>query len=163
MITAEDIARFIPAAVRMASISPCAKSKRGVVIIQDARNGPTIRATGYNAPPTGFACDGSEACRAACGKVCNHAEAAAIYDLTANRQLPHESLHMLHVKAVDGIAVASGPPSCWQCSRMIVDCNLIEKMWLLHTVAGGSIVPVAYTPDEFHEQTLLHCRLPVIR
>lgn len=161
MITAEHITRFIPEAVKVGNRSPCQKSQRGVVIIEDRRDGPWVCAAGYNAPPLGFGCDGSEVCRSACSKLCVHAEAAAIQDIWRGERV-FGPLHMLHVKVVRHQAVASGPPSCWQCSREIADSTIVEGVWLLHD-DGGSLRPHYYPRDAFHEQTLLHCGLPVIR
>lgn len=140
----------IEAAIAVAQKSPCAKSKRGVVIF-----GPDTEfvAEGFNGPPRGFACDGSDACHAACGKVCVHAEQRALVEAES---LP-ELTDLVHVKVVNGKAVPSGPPSCWQCSRAILGSD-VQRVWLLHDDGLR-----CYSPDEFHEQTLLHCGLPVIR
>ena len=64
-------------AVQAAQLSPCAKSKRGVIAWLPERPGlrPLMRVLGegHNAPPIGYRCDGSAKCRASCGKVCEHA------------------------------------------------------------------------------------------
>ena len=113
---------------------------------------------GFNHPPAPFTCDGSTACREACGKVCVHAEADAL--LQATKGLPDPwfmgGAEMLHVKVVNGREVPSGPPSCWQCSRLILESG-IAGMWLLHEEGFQR-----YTPEEFHRLTLEHCGLPVI-
>ena len=148
-------------ATAIARMSPCKKSKRGVLVFN--RRGPL--GGGFNGPPPGFICDGSQECRAACPKVCNHAEARALLEaLSFARRSPTEPLdivlhgaELLHIKVVDGEPVPSGPPSCWQCSRLILDCG-ISKVWLVH--ADGLKI---YTADEFHEATLRECGLPVIR
>jgi len=133
-------------AVEAACMSPCGKSKRGVVIFGGSR----ASVVGFNGPPDGFACDGSDACREACGKVCRHAEARAL-----DRCFDHTDL--LHVKVIGGLPVPSGPPSCWQCSRAIIDCG-IKRVWLLHETGLR-----LYSADDFHVQTLENCDLPVIR
>lgn len=168
MIDAAQIGSFIPDAVRIALRSPCAKSQRGVLIIQDTPFGPGVSAVGHNAQPKGFVCDGSARCRDAGSQLCEHAEQAAIYDLTAHRQfLPTGALHMLHVKVKYGEAVASGTPSCWQCSRAILATGLIERVWLIDSIhdAGGRQVFMlaSWTADAFHAATLANCGLPVIR
>lgn len=148
-------------ATAIARMSPCKKSKRGVLVFN--RRGPL--GGGFNGPPPGFVCDGSPECRAACPKVCNHAEARALLEaLSFARRSPTEPLdivlhgaELLHIKVVDGEPVPSGPPSCWQCSRLILDCG-ISKVWLVHADGLKS-----YTADEFHEATLRECGLPVIR
>jgi deoxycytidylate deaminase len=145
---------LLRAAVEEAMRSPCAKSKRGVVVFTRR----SIVRYGHNHPPLGMACDGSAACREHCNKLCVHAEEAALADLASMNPLPVGPIDMLHVKAMDGVAVPSGPPSCWQCSRKILDSGLIDTMWLLH--AGGL---QAYAPSVFHEMTLRECGLPIIR
>lgn len=141
-------------AVRVAAQSPCAKSKRGVVVFR--RCGPSmvrgVVRSGFNAPPPGFACDGSAECRAACSKLCIHAEMNAIRAIETYGQ----DFEMLHVEVVDGAPVPSDYPSCWQCSRMIL-ASRIPWMWLL--LATGLC---RYPADEFHELTLRNCGLPVI-
>lgn len=143
------------AAVRVGAASPCAKSKRGVVIFDQTR----VLALGNNHPPRGFACSGSEACRAACPKLCVHAEQAALaalgpVDPTTGE--PWANLDLLHVKVVDGLPVPSGPPSCWQCSRAILDHGGIIGVWLLHEQGWRF-----YTAHDFHVLTLAACDLPV--
>ncbi len=146
--------------------SPCAKSRRGVVIFCRHLG---LLAVGRNHPPEGFACDGSDECRASCNKLCVHAEADALAHLARALQARRDEFsalgdavgemrpEMLHVKVVDGEAVPSGPPSCWQCSRHVVNFG-IEAFWLLHEDGLRR-----YAPDEFHALTLEHCGLPVVR
>ena len=138
-------------AVKAAMDSPCAKSQRGVVIWHP--DASVIYARGYNHPPEEMACDGSEACRAACGKLCIHAERSALDEIDIPKFC---GFQMLHVKVVDGEPVPSGPPSCWQCSRHILEAG-IDQMWLLHEDGLRS-----YSSREFHELTLKHHNLPVI-
>jgi deoxycytidylate deaminase len=138
-------------AVRMARQSPCQKSKRGVVIWNPSLF--DILCANHNHPPKGFSCDGSDECRANCGKHCVHAEMAAILDA---KQGLH-GFHMLHVKVVDGEAVPSGPPSCSECSKHILAAG-IASMWLLHEEGLRE-----YAADEFHELSLRERGLPVIR
>jgi deoxycytidylate deaminase len=138
-------------AVNMGSQSPCAKSKRGVVIWDPELF--DILCANHNHPPSGFACDGSEACRQNCGKLCVHAEVAAIIDAKSGLH----RCHMLHVKVVDGEAVPSGPPSCTDCSKAILAAG-IKMMWLLHE--GGL---KGYPAVEFHKLSLKYRELPVIR
>jgi len=147
-------------AVAAARKSPCAKSQRGVIVWN--RPGlppPRTRWSfflGWNHPPRGLSCDGSQWCKQWCSKLCVHAEADAI--ASAMRGCHSlEGWDMLHVKIVGGVAAPSGPPSCWQCSRTIVDAG-IGRMWLLHESGLRS-----YSADEFHELTLQTCGLPVIR
>lgn len=138
-------------AVRMGAQSPCAKSKRGVVIWHPDLF--DILCANHNRPPRGFSCNGSEACRANCRKHCVHAEMAAIID--AKNGL--HQMHMLHVKVIDGEAVPSGPPSCTDCSKHILQAG-IRTMWLLHEDGLRG-----YGAEEFHELSLRHHGLPVIK
>lgn len=140
-------------AVEAAGYSGCQKSKRGVVIWR--RTGGVVSMSA-NVPAIGR-CDGSTRCRKDCGKLCVHAEANAIFDAHLFGK-PVARCEMLHVKVVDGKPVASGPPSCWQCSRAILRAGL-EAMWLLRPGPedGDDPVLVRYTADEFHRETLKTC------
>lgn len=144
-------------AVRAAGRSPCAKSRRGVVIFHtraDAWPLASPVAVGSNGPPPPFACDGSDSCRAACNRVAVHAEEAALLNALSNGRLV-EDAEMLHVKVdADGRPVASSGPSCWQCSRALVAAGL-AGMWLLH--ADGLR---RYDVVEFHRLTLEGNSLP---
>lgn len=132
-------------AVTRATKSPCAKSKRGVLIWSPLSG--AVLALGHNAPPQPLTCNGSDACRANCNKLCEHAEMEALRTLV----LPATArgLELIHVKAVDGKLVASGGPSCWQCSRSIARDERIAWVWLYH-VDGWR----RYDPQEFHRLTL---------
>ena len=141
-------------AVLVGRQSPCSKSQRGVVIFH--RNFGKV-AGGFNAPPLPFRCNGSMACRADCNKLSVHAETAALLDLRKGGCDISKHLEMLHVKVVDGEAVPSGEPSCWQCSREVLAAG-IDTFWLLHEDGLRS-----YTAEEFHESTLRYHELPVIR
>lgn len=138
-------------AVEEGAKSPCCKSKRGVVIWDANADNPDPPVSGHNGPPPGFACDGSDACRAACGRTCLHAEHRALMEASPD----HTDL--LHVKVIDGEAVPSGPPSCEDCSKAILDRG-IKRVWLLHE-SGLRL----YSAEDFHIQTLQHCELPIIR
>lgn len=143
------------AAAEIGARSPCAKSKRGVVIWDPEDRNFMVRAC--NHPPAGQVCDGSEECRANCRRLTIHAELGAIL-AAAKGQRPLASYHhMLHVKVVDGKPVPSGPPSCEDCSKHILGSG-IGTMWLLHEDGLKS-----YTAHEFHELSLQYKKLPIIR
>lgn len=145
----------IDAAVAEANRSPCAKSKRGVVFF--SRPGvyaSRVVSSGHNAQPEPFACDGSDACKAACSKLCEHAEAAVLRKI----DLHGASGDLLHVKTVGGKLVPSAGPSCWQCSRAILADRRVDGVWLFHDEGWRR-----YKPAEFHELTLVACGLPVLR
>lgn len=160
-----DKFRAFRKAVEAAKRSPCQKSKRGAVVWCD--EGPSsLWVSACNGPPPGFACDGSDVCRSACNKLCLHAEERALLNegdtsgtYSSDYDLPYTDL--LHIKVVDGEPVPSGPPSCWQCSRKILQAG-IKRVWLMHEKDNVRVLK-SYTVDEFHEQTLINCGLPVIR
>lgn len=142
-------------AVEAARHSECAKSQRGAAVWAPGEREP--RATGWNHQPGALECDGSAACRAACGKRCIHAEADALLRLACParaRTRPLPELHLIHVKVEDGQPVASGPPSCWQCSRTVLAHGAVVAMWLLHEDGLRR-----YSPAEFHRLTLENCGL----
>jgi len=177
----------IEAARVAATGSPCQKSKRGAAVynlneVDDILEGrardraaffgvpyretvcqqDSIVAVAHNAPPAGWTCTGSEACRKDCGKLCRHAEERAIH--TAGRITSFERLALVHVKVVDGQVVAGGPPSCWQCSRLVADCG-IRGIWLYELVSLGELYTSPpgkggrwrfYEAKEFHRATLAH-------
>jgi hypothetical protein len=171
-------------AVYIGKSSPYAKSKRGVVIFA---RGYGIVGSGFNHPPEGMTCDRSAACREHCRDLCVHAEAAALLTLSRGpgpsvgqqwrrhgRGLtefielidvvlpgvpwPPTGLEVLHVKVLKGEAAASGPPSCVRCSALLCDDTRISKIWLLNS-AGL----VSYDRAEFHRESLLFHKLPVIQ
>lgn len=164
----------LAAAMGEALLSPCAKSKRGAFIWQTPQvleesergrepyrayllaaidAGSLDCARGHNAQPAPFSCNGFSRCRKNCGKLCVHAEQAALDRLDSTDY--SQNLQMLHVKMVDGLAVPSGPPSCWQCSRAIL-ARGIQSMWLLHEDGLRR-----YSAEEFHRLTLENCGLTV--
>lgn len=135
-------------AVSTAVKSPCKKSKRGVVVF---RRHVGVVSQAYNRPPAGYACAGTEECEQACGKICLHAEHLALQAADVG------GCELLHVKVDTGDPVPGGPPSCWQCSREIVH-KRISTVWLLYEEGLRG-----YSAQEFHEETLKNCGLPIIR
>ncbi len=154
----EVVHGLIPAAVAVGRQSPCAKSKRGVVVFHPVHDnrlrilGTRVVGRGRNAQPPPRACTGSAACREACAMTCVHAELAAILDAG---KAECAGAHMLHVKVVDGQAVPSGGPSCWQCSRHILHAG-VGTMWLLHD--GGLR---GYSAEEFDRLTREACDIVI--
>jgi len=144
-------------AVEAALGSTCLKSRRGVVVFSRVHG---VLSSGHNGPPPPFVCDGSEQCRAACGKISVHAEMRAILALDSHARKAHAKtgcLEMLHVKIDEGgRAVPSGPPSCWQCSRHVLETG-ISRVWLLDE---DGLVP--YVAVDFHRLTLRHHGLPEV-
>lgn len=125
----------------------CMRSRRGVAIWDPHGWGGVT--TGTNHLPYGNTCDGSDACKALCSKRCVHAEQMAL--MTLRIPCDRARFEMLHVKTVDGELVPSGPPSCWQCSRLLGPMR-IEAMWLYHADGWRR-----YESVEFHALTEQHC------
>lgn len=153
----------IIAALRAASQSPCVKSKRGVSIY-DTETG-LVLCDGFNSQPSGV-CDLK--CMANCNKLCMHAEQRAIMAAQPWMQsIP--SCDGVHVKIMtiggaytdknyaddilENLLVPSGGPSCWQCSRLVLDSKL-KGFWLFHDAGWRR-----YDAEEFHRLTLEACGL----
>lgn len=145
----------------------CHKSQRGVVLYNPELERHRIKignpfnvliaktiiaGTGRNGPPPPFTCDASDKCRERCNKFCVHAEDRAIREAGSFDDI--SDLELVHVKVVDDQVVPGGPPSCWQCSRTIVDAK-IRGVWLLEVDRGW----VYRSAEEFHTATLQHCGL----
>lgn len=172
-----DLVRY---AVHVGNKSPCAKSKRGVVAFtSDSWTSQpfVIVGEGFNGPPRGFTCGGDDACRASCAKYCVHAELRALWSahdaFTFAGHATNKAVHLVHVKVVEGELVAGGGPSCWQCSRQLLDMGA-AGIWLfeapMQNVAehGGMHPPIAevqmgpgrwryYDALGFHARTLDAC------
>lgn len=134
---------IITAAILAARQSPCAKSKRGVVLWDP--NFSEGLYTGYNQPAIDT-CQNNEQCRSRCSKICVHAEQMALLRAT----VPIDGWHMLHIKVDNcGQAVASGGPSCLECSKLVYTSG-ITTFWLLHEDGWK-----AYPVEEFHRKTLM--------
>lgn len=140
-------------AVEIAQYSPC-RSKRGAVIFVRATGG--IVAHGYNFKPRGFDCDGSAACKSTCRGEAVHAEQSALMLAGVGQAAGRD---LLHVKVVDGVLVASGGPSCIQCSKLAMAAG-IAGVWLYHDEGWRR-----YEMTEFHRLSLesaAHGRAPAI-
>jgi deoxycytidylate deaminase len=133
-------------ATEAANASMCDKSKRGVIIVDQAG---FVISSANNYPPRPFQCYRNQQCHEVCNKVSVHAEERAI--LTAIK--PVAGAEVVHAKTVRGKLVPSGPPSCWQCSRMIVEAE-IGGVWLYHEDGWKR-----YDVNEFHRLTLENCGL----
>lgn len=115
--------------------SPCQKSKRGVAVFVEIR--PTglqtnssfhVVSHAFNGAPDG-SCDGSAECRRDCAKRCAHAEQRAVRLALFTGAFAPAHMQLVHVKVVDNEIVAGGGPSCWQCSRDILDAGF-AGIWL---------------------------------
>ena len=155
--------------------SPCAKSKRGVALF-DPTTG-AHRGSGWNGPPLNAPCPGPTVCGSNCNKLCVHAEVRALREraLYAANGHPSSGLHLLHVKlGADGHVTPGGPPTCWQCSREILDVGFVAGVWLYdmgvppdemaNAAQQGIAVAMRphwryYTAEEFHRATLRNAGL----
>lgn len=155
-------ASIVRQTVAVAAGSPCAKSKRGVAIWGGSfdhpdQHGWPFLLIEHNSPPQGFSCLGREVCGNHCNKVAVHAEERALLRVAKSVepcQFSTQGASMLHVKVIDGELVQSRAPSCWQCSRMILEAG-VESIWLYHVTGWEE-----YSTLEFHQQTLKNCGLP---
>lgn len=149
----------INAAIAAARQSPCAKDQRGAAVWHPDG---AVMVADHNAPPEPFVCDGSEACKTACGKLAGHAEERALLKFMAHGRMA-QGAHVLHIRTVEGQPVTSGQPSCITCSRTMLLAG-VAKVWLWHGGIGWSGWH-GYPAAEFHALSLANekHRLPVIR
>jgi deoxycytidylate deaminase len=148
----------ITQAVNAARRSTCSKDQRGAAVWHHTY-GAMVAAS--NGPPAPCICDGSDACRAACGKVAVHAEERALLRYLqggGGGGLACRGMTVLHIRVVNGEPVASGPPSCVTCSRTLLAAGA-SNIWLWHDEGWKS-----YAADAFHFASLSHQKhgLPVI-
>jgi hypothetical protein len=166
----------IRTALTAAALSPC-RSKRGVALF-DPRTG-AHRGSGHNGPPAYQPCPGRAICSGTCGKRSVHAEVRALRDAMLV-WIPNYgggepgALDLVHVElATDGGVVACSGPSCWQCSREILDVGFVGGVWLYERAGcsyceSGDIAIEKqcprgadgwrrYSAEEFHQATLKRC------
>jgi deoxycytidylate deaminase len=138
----------VAAAVAEACKSPCL-SKRGAVLFHNG-NGISGRpfCAAHNRKPQGFSCGGSAQCKATCRDEAVHAEQSTLLQAGGSAR----ATDLVHVKVVDGALVASGPPSCVQCSKLILTAG-VRGVWLFHE--GGWH---RYPAHEFHQRSLENAR-----
>jgi deoxycytidylate deaminase len=143
---------MIDVAVRAAMRSTC-RSKRGVALFNTVTG--EFRGDGHNGPPAPFTCPGREVCSGTCGKRSVHAEMRALRAGCAYSQYHDlDDIDLVHVElAAEGGIVACAGPSCWQCSREIVDVGFVRGVWL-YEFGLGRAQWRRYTADEFHRTTL---------
>lgn len=164
---------YVIEAARLAAVqSPCAKSKRGVVLFnpEDAERdvlhlstteriafqaSHVLISSAFNGPPAPYECKASDACRAACRDICLHAEQRALLAAIDREITPvRRRLELVHVKVTNGIVVPGGGPSCLQCSRLVVEVQL-RGVWL-YELAGLESRWCFYSAKMFHEATLAY-------
>lgn len=137
-------------------VGRCEKSHRGAVVFAPVTG--QILGTGYNSQPYPMRCTGSPTCRRYCATLCEHAEARAIrcaVSAISRSGLGFSAgfVHLVHVKVGDDGLVPSGPPSCVQCSRLILDTPNIETVWLYER-RNEVDAWFGYDPLTFHRQSL---------
>jgi hypothetical protein len=170
-------AHAIRRALKQATRSPC-RSQRGVVVY-DLGSGAIV-GVGHNGPPGTLGCPGRTVCAGACGRRSVHAESRALRD-AVDTQAQAATLgrawtsgyDLAHVEiAAGGGVLACDGPSCWQCSREILDVGFVDGVWLYEEVerAAGLVTPYAprsmppgvwrrYTAQEFYDVTLVRCQI----
>lgn len=127
-------------AIEASQESPCL-SKRGAAIFRDEN----LISVTCNRKPPGFECSGDSKCKATCRYEAVHAEQAALLWVPSHRAYTSD---MLHVKTVDGALVPSRPPSCVECSKLILAAG-IRHMWLYHADGWRR-----YEASDFHRLSL---------
>lgn len=131
-MTAPD-QHMIDHALDVAAQSPC-RSKRGVVLYDPSTG--AFRGAGHNGPPQPLTCPGREICVGTCAGTCGqrsvHAEVRALRAAAEyRRNHPAGPYDLVHVELdADGGVVACLGPSCWQCSREILDVGFVGGVWL---------------------------------
>jgi deoxycytidylate deaminase len=126
--------------------SVCLSQRGSVIWTENDRSHPTILGKGYNRH-VGLGCTRDAVCKANCCDKAVHAEQVALMDALWN------SLHMLnkftyalHAKTVNEALVPSGPPSCEECSKMLLASPLrIHGVYLYHEPGW-----VLYPMKQFH-------------
>lgn len=147
-----NLGYMLSIAVDVAKGSPCAKSRRGVVIFDSLGH---VVGRGFNSPPCGWTCARTEECRANCRNICVHAEQAAILD--AGRIVL--GMQMLHIEIDDAghPLTADKGPTCLECAKLILAAG-IKTMWLYQQNEGTrGLTP--YPGFDFHLQTLANLGL----
>lgn len=147
--------RWAERAIAIAQMSTCAKSKRGAIMAHPDTH--TIFEA-FNGPPRTFECTRDTECWSSCNRVAVHAEERLLLTPGARAYAPGSHIVHARVNSETGDLLPSGCPSCWQCSRMIVECE-VGWVWLYHD--DGEWTP--YQAAAFHELTLKFKNLPVRR
>lgn len=149
-------ADFVALAVEAAGSSTC-RSQRGAVAFSGRENETReLVAVGFNQQPGG-PCDGSERCKATCRREAVHAEQALI--LSGVDLALGGSVEVIHVKAIDGALVVSGPPDCIECAKLLRFAGVVA-VWLYHADRWRR-----YPIEEFHRLSIAgeYARLRKVR
>lgn len=136
--------RWIDVALEEAKKSPCARDKRGVVIVKDDLE----IGKGFNAPPHGFICE-PKYCEPTCKDYAVHAEMNAVAD--AARRGNGKNVvgsRMYHARVENGVLQDSRSPKCYACSKHLVTFGLAE--FVLKHEQGYTLYPIR----EFNQLSL---------
>lgn len=135
--TLQEILRWMDVAKEVAEKSPCARDKRGVVIVSS--NGMEI-GSGFNSPVQGYICE-PKYCDPTCKEYAVHAEMKAITD-SVRRGNGNELIgaRMYHARVQDGEILTSRKPRCYPCSKHLVEFGIAE--FVLKNEEGYVIYPI---------------------
>lgn len=137
----EELFSVFGTAVSEATLSPCAKSRRGAVVFKDGQ----ILGKGNNSPKDDKFCI-PPICYPICSEYCDHAEANALKDaISKGRDV--EGASMFHIKVKGRAPVVSDDLSCLKCSTLVCEANIGE--FILYQSSGF----VAYPTEEFDKLT----------
>lgn len=142
IVTEPSVDEMIEAARHL--VASCQKSRR--VVFLKPRD-EEIMIFGTNTPF--IACTGTAECRRDCGKICVHAEQAALISAGPKAM----GSEVFHLKIEDEKPVFSGPPSCVECSKLMLHAG-VSGVWLYQESGWRR-----WTAVEFHEETLTTLRL----
>lgn len=135
-------------AIEQSNHSLCV-SKRGCAIWGERIHStqPLIIGRGYNKHTGIRGCLQNSQCKVTCRSLAVHAEQVALMDaLHNNVHIHNQPIFMVHVKTQNNKLVPSGPPSCVQCSKLILASPMrITGVYLFHEQGWGF-----YPTIQFH-------------
>ena len=140
----EEAVTWMSVASEEAKKSPCARDKRGVVIVKESLE----IGLGFNAPPVGYICE-PKYCQPTCKDYSVHAEMNAIADaVKRGNGLNLMGARMYHARVENGVLQDSRRPKCYQCSKHGVAFGLRE--FVLKHKEGYTL----YSIQEFNQVSL---------
>lgn len=142
----EEALKWLELASRETENSPCAKEKRGVVIVNEGE----IVGRGTNAPPLSFRCE-PDYCGESCRVPAVHAEMNALFNAWHNGNNVEGGI-MYHAKVENGILQNSRKPRCADCSKHILQAGIAG--FVLKHEEGLAL----YDTKEFHKISLENYR-----
>ena len=140
----EEAMKWMSIATDEGKKSPCARDKRGVVIVKDSLE----IGLGFNAPPSVFICE-PKYCQPTCKDYAIHAEMNAIVNaVRRGNGLNLIGARMYHARVENGVLQDSRKPRCYQCSKHLVAFGLGE--FVLKHQEGLTLYPI----EEFNRLSL---------